>query len=215
MSAQRGDQHEKKYPNKAVLGAKEVLLHQVPLVGDGRITILSASGAQLKLISWEFEAINLNTTKPVPVYTESKLAADGVQIELLSGNVANDTLKIRFGSSASNGLIELRAKATMTDTKGKTAVVEHRVWSHGFQSAGSNVDEWVSLLQALAGLQDRSLLISRRPGKRPPVFNVVPNAKDRLANVTTAYMGQTLRDRQLTIEELRNIIGALKKFSTK
>ena len=165
-------------------------------------------------VAWTFEAINLTTAKPVPVYRDNNPGSDGIQIEMTSGNVANDTLKIKFGSSALAGIIELRAKGTITDTKGKTSVVEHRVWSHGFQSKSNNIAEWAGVIHALAGLKDRSLLSVRRPSKKPPEFILLQDAKTRRANIMTAYIGETLRDRQLTIGELTKAISALKKFST-
>lgn len=170
------------------------------------------NSAQPFTLAWTFEATNLATGRPVAVYTD-KPGAEGVQIELMSGNRANDTLKIKFASPGSSGIIELRAKASVTDTKGKTTIVEHRVWSHGFQSTSKEVDEWVPLIQALAGVKDRSALLAPWPPRKPQQFSLVPDGKARHAHIMNAYLRETVRDRQITIEELRSIIRALKKFS--
>jgi hypothetical protein len=164
-------------------------------------------------IAWTFEATNLSTGKPVPVYTDNKPGSEGVQIELLSGKLRNDSLKVEFLSPGSTGIIECRAKASVADTKGKTAIVERRLWSHGFQSTINTIDECASLVQTLTGLKDRSMLIAPHLNSKPQEISLPLDVKTRRAHIMNAYLRATLRDRQVTIEELRNIIRALKKFS--
>lgn len=166
-------------------------------------------------VSWTFEAMDVASGKSVPVYTpESAVAGGGgVQVQTTSTDWANDTLKIKFPSTGATGIVELRAKASVTDKKGKTAVVEHRVWSHGFQSVDKNVDGWRLLVQALSGVRDRSLLYAGDPVRKPKVFDIMPDRKNVRAELIDAYLRDTLRDRQVTIAELRNVIRALKKFS--
>ena len=64
------------------------------------------------------------------------------------------------------GIIELRAKATIVDTLGHTTTLERRVWSHGFESAGKNIGDWVRLIQALSGVRDVALNANSAQPKR-------------------------------------------------
>ena len=155
--------------------------------------------------------MNLATGKPVPVHTDNQTTAE-VQVQVTSGQVANDTLKIRFASPA--GITELRAKANVTDTAGRTTVVERRVWSHGFQSTGKNVEEWIRLIQALSGVSETSVLVTHCRRKEPE-YDLVPNSKTRRANILSSYVSEIVRDRHITIEELRKGVRTTKKFSEK
>lgn len=164
-------------------------------------------------VAWTFEAVNLVTGNPHPVSSDNQpAAAGGVQVEVSSGAVANDTLKVKFPSPATDGIIELRAKATVTDTTGKTTTVERRAWSHGFQSTGNNINDWAQLIQTLAGVNDTSALLPPAL-RKPPVFNLVPDPKVRRAHILNSYLRETVRDKQITIEELTRLVRTLKKFA--
>jgi hypothetical protein len=163
--------------------------------------------AQPFTLSWTFEATDLATGSPVPVYTD-KTDSEGVQIEFMSDSGPKDTLKIKFASPGSGSIVELRAKATVTDTRGQTRVLEHRVWSHGFESPGKDVDDWLRLIQALSGLRDKSAILA--PERKPRKFDLVPDMKTRRAYLLNSYVREALRDKQVTIGELRNILRALK-----
>lgn len=130
-------------------------------------------------------------------------------MEVSSGVAANDTLKIRFASAASAGIIELRAKATVVDTLGHATTVEHRVWSHGFESTGKNISDWVRLIQALSGVKDVALNANSAQLK-PVDFILMPEARRTRVDITTAYLRDIVRDKRISIDELRNIVRFLK-----
>lgn len=164
------------------------------------------NSAQPFTLEWTFEATNLATGKPVPVSTD-RTDSQGVQIEFMSDPLPKDTLKIRFPSSGLDGIIELRAKATVTDTKGKTSVLEHRVWSHGFQSAGREVDDWLPLIHVLSGVRDKSEIFAPERNRKEFSF---PDIKKRRAFLVKGYVQQALKDKQITVGELRDVLRAIK-----
>lgn len=163
--------------------------------------------AQPFTLAWTFEATDLATGNPVPVYTD-KTDSEGVQIEFVSDSRPKDTLKIKFASPGAGRIVELRAKATITDTRGKTRVLEHRVWSHGFQSKGKDVKDWLPLIQALSGLKDKAEI--GVPERKPQEFSLIPDIKTRRAYLLNASMQEALRDRQISVGELRDILRGLK-----
>ncbi|MDO1444617.1 hypothetical protein Q0590_00060 [Rhodocytophaga aerolata] len=163
-------------------------------------------------ISWSFSATNLLTGKPVPICTNNQTMCSGIQVELLSGKMKNDSLKVKFLSQGAEGIIEFIAKGSLTDMKGKTTVVEHRLWSHGFSNSINNVEEIATLIQALSGLKDRSILIPPAPTRKPQTNNPPQDDKTRQAYIINAYLKETVKDKQITIEELRDVLGALRKF---
>lgn len=161
-------------------------------------------------ISWTFDAINLETGQPVAVYTDKEQRSEGIQIELMSGRIKNDSIKIKFLSPGSQGIVELHAKASVTHVKGKTAIKEHRVWSHGFNPITS-VEEAANLVQSLTGLKDRAVLISPSFDRRS-VDVSLSGDKTRRARILNGYVKEIVRDDQITVDELRRIINVLKKF---
>ncbi|MDQ3666555.1 MAG: hypothetical protein M3410_08250 [Acidobacteriota bacterium] len=162
-------------------------------------------------VAWGFEAVNLANGQSVPVYTDNRASSDVVRVQLPPNNSIKESVKIEF-PTAPNGIIELRATATVTDQKGETTAVVHRLWSHAFQSMDS-ADEYALLVQTLTGLRDRSVLLLPRPNIKPGDIVLPPDAKKRSAYILNSYLRKTVSDKQVTIEELRTIVHALKNYS--
>lgn len=172
-----------------------------------------SSLAQPITVAWSFEATNLANGQPVPVYTNDRSASDGVQVQLPAANSINEPLKIKFPPAATAGITELRARATITDQHGQKSTLTHRLWSHGFNSTVNSVEEYVSLVQSLTGLKDRSVLLVPRPNIKPGDITLPPDAKTRRAYILNTYLRKSLSDKQITIDELRTLVQALKTYS--
>jgi len=184
------------------------------IIGQGQTDLEALLGsAQPFTIKWTFAATNLSTGRPVPVYTDGKSRSEGIQIEFLSSRFHNDSVNIKFLSPGSAGIIECRVQVSITDAGGKTSIVTHRLWSHGFPSGINTVDKLATLIQALTGLKDKSLLIAPSVEKKLQEISLSQDAKTRHKEIVDAYLIRALKDKQITIEELGNIIGALKEFS--
>jgi len=172
-----------------------------------------SSPAKPITVSWSFEATNLATGQPVPVYTDNKSAPDGVQVQVPAASSISEPLKIKFPTAASAGITELRATATLTDQQGQQSTLTHRVWSHGFNSTINSLEDYASLVQSLTGLRDRSVLLIPRPRIKPGDVMLPPDQKTRRAYILNTYLRKSLRDKQITIEELRTLVQALKLYA--
>jgi hypothetical protein len=164
-------------------------------------------------VAWTFEATNLATGQPVPVYTDNRTAADGVQVQLPAASSITEPLKIKFPPAAAAGITELRATATITDQQGQQSTFTHRVWSHGFASTINTLEDYASLVQSLTGLRDASVLLIPRPRITPGDIMLPPDDKTRRAYILNTYLRKSLRDKQITIEELRTLVHALKMYA--
>ena len=82
------------------------------------------------------------------------------------------------------------------------------------KSTGNNVAEWIRLIEAFSGVSETAVLVTR-PRRKEPAYDLVPNSKTRRANILSSYVSEILRDRQITIEELRKGVRTTKKFSEK
>jgi hypothetical protein len=162
-------------------------------------------------ISWTFEAVNLETGQPVVVNTDKKQRSEGIQVEMMSAKMKNDSIRIQFLSPGSQGIVELRAKATLTDVNGKTSTEEHQVWSHGF-SPITSVREATDLVQSLTRLKDSAVFIPPSTDRKSADDGLSSDAKARHSRIVNGYVKEIVRDDQFTIGELKRMVTTLKKF---
>jgi len=84
--------------------------------------------AQPLTTAWKFEAINLKTGEAVPVHSGEGAS---VRVEVHPGSFGDETVRVHFPPETA-GVIEVRARATVTDANGQSVTIEHR-----FRSARS------------------------------------------------------------------------------
>jgi hypothetical protein len=156
---------------------------------------------------WLFTATNLSTGKSLPVYTSSTNAGDGVLIEYTGAK--NDSFRVKFLPGSSGGIIELSAKAFVTDAFGNRQQVEQKIWSHRF-STGADIRETAKLVEDLSGLRDSKLLLP--PPADEKTNSILLSEKMRHVYILNAYLKTMRRDKQITVDELKRMISAIKKF---
>lgn len=175
-------------------------------------------------ISWDFTAQEAVTGEPVPVRIVNVLpdtpSTSEVLVAVTDGHISKNTVNVMFPQTEDHRVFKLVADATLQDTLGKDARLEHTIYSHLVTAPSSPelADAIMTSIASVAGISESdlarkaNLMSTDYDNSYVGIWVNDPEAAAAQAARVMAFQGSA--DRQFTIDELSRLFASAELCSS-
>jgi len=167
------------------------------------------SGSQ-KLFStrWTFSATDLTTERPVPVIVNDAAGATQVRVDVSTGDVAEEGIRVTFPAAPASHLYRLVARAKTTDVFGHTGDLEEEVWSHVLTAENPSklADALVIAAGEMAGADSERLGAISRLDLSRKVSGDETEPQEQRARLLRLAAERAAEDNVATVGELEQLV---------